>query len=183
LCMVSFASTDGAERVSGRLRRGRDGGGDAPRELPGRLDHRAGSSLRLHLPLIRQALHLVLIHRRVLKLVHGALEHMSIRGQPRVRHDRHERRAVRGVWDEHHREQVPRVRGDVVWERERRVHDVFVQQVYVVPIGIGGVVVEGEIPREHRVQNDAARPDVHRGPDVQSFGDDELRRGVARGSA
>ncbi len=42
------------------------------------------------------------------------------------------------------------------------------------PSGFAGVVVEGKISCEHGVEDNSARPDIDRGTNVCTFGDDQL---------
>ena len=72
---------------------------------------------------------------------------------------------------------------DVLGERERRAHNVLVQQVDVVAFGVGRIVVVRKIACQHGVQYDATAPDVHLASAVPALAHDELRRGVARAAA
>jgi hypothetical protein len=88
--------------------------------------------------------------------------------------------AASGIGYEHHAEDVSRFGRDVLWEGKRGVDDVFVEQINVIAVRVGGVVIEGEVASEHGVQDDAAAPDVDCTADVEAFADDELWGGVAR---
>jgi hypothetical protein len=56
-----------------------------------------------------------------------------------------------GIRDEHQTEYISCLGRYVVWEGEWGVDDVFVQQVDVVAVWVGGVIVEGEVAGEHGV--------------------------------
>ena len=49
------------------------------------------------------------------------------------------------VGDEHKRQEIPRFGGDVVGERQWCVDDILVQQVNVVSVRVGRVVIEGKV--------------------------------------
>lgn len=63
---------------------------------------------------------------------------------------------TRRVWDEHHAEEVSGFRGDVIGEGEGSIHDVLIQQVDIIAIGIGRVIVERKVPCKHGIQYDTA---------------------------
>lgn len=85
------------------------------------------------------------------------------------------------IRDEHKREEIPGLSGDVVGERQWGVDDIFVQEVNVVSVRVGRVVVEGEVTGQHSVEDDAATPNVHGGPDVHAVGNDKFGSGITRG--
>lgn len=87
-----------------------------------------------------------------------------------------------GFRDEHPKEKVSSRVGDVGGELEGGVEDVLVEEVDVVSVWVGWIVVEGEVARKHGVENHTATPDVDGRSDVGSIGDDQLGSSVARRS-
>jgi hypothetical protein len=57
------------------------------------------------------------------------------------------------VWNKDPSQEITGVRGDVFGEGERSGDDVLIQKVDVVAIGVGRVVVEGQIAGEHGILN------------------------------
>ena len=100
--------------------------------------------------------------------------------KPTVVHDSLDTSSVFGVGDEHEREEIPGLGGYIVRERQWGVDDIFVQQVNVVSVGVGRVIIEGEVAGKHGVEDDAATPNVHGGSDIHAVGDDKFRGGITR---
>lgn len=90
-----------------------------------------------------------------------------------------ERAPQLGVRNEHHQQEVTRGGRDPLGERERRVDDVFVEEVDIVAFGVGGIVVVREVASQHRVEDDSTTPNVHGRSYVLALLDDELGSGVA----
>ena len=135
----------------------------------------------------------MLLHRRSFELLYrlpkgsgcacrnsGIVSGSSIGSKPRVYHYGFEAGAASRIRDEHHAEYVSGFCRDVLWEGERSVYDVFIEEVDVVAVGVGGVIVEREVASEHGVEDDTTAPDVDCTADVEAFADDELWGGIAR---
>jgi len=138
----------------------------------------------------------VLLHGRPLELVDtppegGRCAHRSsdailgngISSEPRVVHYFLEAGAASGVRDEHHAKYVSRLRRDVVWEGKRGVDDVLIEEIDVVTVRVGRIVVKGEIASEHGVEDNPTAPDVNGTADIEAFANHELWGGVAGASA
>jgi hypothetical protein len=150
----------------------------------------------LHLFLIGEAFLLMLFHRRPLELLDVPAEcggnsngrrvtifGCSVRRKPRVLHDTLEAASAGGVRDEHHAEEVAGLSGDVLWKGKWGVDDILVEEVDVVTVGVGRVIVEWKIPRQHGVKDNAAAPDVNGTANIEALAYDEFRGGVAWAAA
>ena len=96
-------------------------------------------------------------------------------------HDGLDISSVFGIGDEHERQEIPGLRRDVVGERQRGVDNILVQQVDVVSVGVGRVIVEGEVTGQHSVEDNTATPNIHGRSNVPAVGNDEFGSGVTRG--
>jgi len=103
------------------------------------------------------------------EVVDRLVKEVGVRTKPRVLHDEAEVGAALGIWLEHDGQQVTGFGGDVVGEGQRGVDDVLVEQVDVVAVRVGGVVIKGEIAGEHGVEDDAAGPYIDGRADVGAF--------------
>lgn len=77
----------------------------------------------------------------MLVLLDSFVEEIPVTRQPRMIHDMLNPTSLLGVGDEHDLQQVFGLRGHVVWEVKPGIHDVLVEKVDVVSIGIGGIVI------------------------------------------
>lgn len=103
----------------------------------------------------------------------------SVRCQPWVAHDGVKVSTTGWIWDQHQSQQIPGLGGDEVGEGQGRVDNVSVQEVDVVSVGIGWVIVEWEISSQHGIEDNTATPDVDSGANVHAFANHKLWRGVA----
>ena len=65
-----------------------------------------------------------------------------------------------GVRHKHETQEISGLDGNVVGEGELGADDVLVEQVDIVTIWIGGIVIKGEVTCEHGVEDYTTRPDV-----------------------
>ena len=72
-----------------------------------------------------------------------------------MRHNGRQVRTAGGIGDEHDGQEIPGFIGDVVGEGKGSVDDVLVEQVDVVAVRVGRVVIEGEVASEHSVQDNS----------------------------
>lgn len=116
----------------------------------------------------------------VLEFFDRLVECRSVFPQPRVTSDIFDRATLSWVGNEHQVEEVSRFVRDPFGEDQRRVEDVFVEEVDVVSLGIRRIVIVRKVPSEHRVEDDTARPDVNGGTNVTTILNDEFWCGVTR---
>ena len=84
------------------------------------------------------------------------------------------------VWYKHLAQEIARLGGNIVGESELRAEDVFVQEVDIVTFGIGWIVVERQVTREHRVQNNTTGPDVYSRAYIEALADDQFGSSITR---
>jgi len=108
----------------------------------------------------------------------GHLEHRDVSPQPRMTHDVPESASLGRIGDEHPEEQVSRLGRDPIREGELSRSDVPIEEVDIVSIRIGGIVVVGKVAREHGVQDHSTGPDVDRASDIRTIVENELRSSV-----
>ena len=140
-----------------------------------RLDCPLGFSLALaDLPLVICAfLHLLLV-RNTLVLLDAPPKEAGIRAEPFVRHNGLQIGTVLRVWYKHLAQEIARLDGNIVGESELCAEDILVQEVDIVSFGIGWIIVERQVTREHRVQNNATGPDVYCRAYIESLADDQF---------
>ena len=123
----------------------------------------------------------MLFHRRVFQVPKGTVEERRAGAEPTVVHDSLDISSIFGIRDEHKRQEIPGLGGNVIGEGQWGVDNIFVQQVNVVSVGVGRVVVEGEVTGQHSVEDDTATPNVHGGSDVHAVGNDKFGSSITRG--
>jgi len=148
--------------------------------------------LLLMLPLVRLALGIPLLLVELLEvgytLSKSSWDAIRSRGavilcQPWMTHNGVQIGSPSGIGDEHEAQEVASFSGDVVGEGEGRVDDILVEEIDIVTIGVGRVVVEGEISCQHSVEDDTATPDINCASDVETLADNKLRCSITGASA
>ena len=160
------AAAGGRGRAGGDRGMGEDVGAGALAAGDGVRGAAATAAVLAHLALVGEAFLAMLFHGGVFELADGLVKHVAVGSEPAMVLDPLEAGAVDGVGLEHEGEELASVGGDVLGEGERGVDDVLVEEVNVVAVRVGGVVVKGKVAGEHGIEDDAAGPDVDGGADV-----------------
>ena len=95
-------------------------------------------------------------------------------------HDVRQARVSFQVRHKHHGKEVACIQTDIVGEGEGHVDYGLVEELDIVAIGVGRVIIKREIAGE-RIEDNTG-PCVYRRANIQALGDDEFRHSIAWGT-
>src|SRR6266481_4245505 len=97
-------------------------------------------------------------------------------------HDVRQARVSFQVRHKHHGKEVACIQTDIVGEGEGHVDYGLVEELDIVAIGVGRVIIKREIASEHGIEDNPTGPYVYSRASVQALGDDEFRHSIAWGT-